>query len=65
MHFSVSPALDRMQADNDAEYQKWVSVRQDVKKIRERRTRAILLSNKESQIEATDVSEGRITGIEY
>ncbi|KAG0520390.1 hypothetical protein BDA96_08G069900 [Sorghum bicolor] len=63
MHFSVSPALDRIEADLDAQRQSWASLREETKKSHER-TRAILVSNKESQIEATDVFEGkRITGI--
>jgi hypothetical protein len=65
MHFSVSPSLDRIEADLDARCQAWGTMGEEIKKSHER-TRAILGSNKESQIEATDVSEGkRITGIGY
>ncbi|KAF0923104.1 hypothetical protein E2562_003328 [Oryza meyeriana var. granulata] len=56
VHFCVNPALDRMEANLDAQLQASVTMREEIKKSHER-TRAILHSDKESQIEATDVSE--------
>ena len=62
IYFYVIPALDRIDAKLDAQRVAWVTMREEIKKDHER-TRAVLLSNKESQIEARDVvgkfSEGQ------
>lgn len=58
VHFIVNPALDRIEADMDAQLQALVTMREEMKKSDER-TRAMLLSNNESQTEAAYVYEGQ------